>query len=485
MSTSLLPPPLPSAAEEQLWAERFTAAALDGPLSDVRWGVEECATDAEAASARWFQRLVDRAELLSEFEHATAQIAQWEAVRTRVLAAALDHALSTQRSGSEAEMSVRDVAAELACAVGLSDRTVQRRMADAATLRDSFPLTLGALGAGQISSAHAQAIHDEGVRLPAEARGGYEGAVIDRTVGGDRALPTAGRLRAFAKAIAEKLHPATMHERHRTARADRRIWVQHLDDGMSEFRALIPTVQAQGGEDRLTAFARVVHEAESAADAECSVESERRTLDQLRADVFCDVLLTGHATLPEIDERGREAVDAIRPAVQITVPVLTLLGGTDTSSDGPTAPAARMPAAPALAGRVPIDPEIARRLAGAATLWDRVLTDPITGDVLAVDRRFPSEAQRRHLRARDEHCRFPGCRMPAARSDIDHTIDHQHGGPTAIDNLAHLCRRHHSLKHLTAWTVAQESRGVLVWTSPEGRIYTDHPPPALRFLAQA
>ncbi|MCR2678846.1 hypothetical protein NSP03_24390, partial [Salmonella enterica] len=55
-----------------------------------------------------------------------------------------------------------------------------------------------------------------------------------------------------------------------------------------------------------------------------------------------------------------------------------------------------------LDGMIPIDPATARRLAGAASGWDRVLTHPISGALLAVDRYRPSEDLRRHLRARDE-----------------------------------------------------------------------------------
>jgi hypothetical protein len=109
------------------------------------------------------------------------------------------------------------------------------------------------------------------------------------------------------------------------------------------------------------------------------------------------------------------------------------------------------------------------------------MTSPVTGCVLAVDHYRPTSALTRFLRARDERCRFPGCRQPVWRCDIDHTLDAAHGGPTHHCNLAHLCRRHHVLKHHSAWTVRQLQGGILEWTSPTGRIYTDHPEPTVRF----
>ena len=80
-----------------------------------------------------------------------------------------------------------------------------------------------------------------------------------------------------------------------------------------------------------------------------------------------------------------------------------------------------------------------------------------------------------------EHCRFPGCRQPAHRCDVDHTHDAALGGETQIDNLAHLCRRHHTLKHATHWQVRQLGGGTLEWTSPTGLVYIDVPSPTLRF----
>jgi hypothetical protein len=49
----------------------------------------------------------------------------------------------------------------------------------------------------------------------------------------------------------------------------------------------------------------------------------------------------------------------------------------------------------------------------------------------------------------------PGCRRTARRSDIDHTIPFEEGGPTCAGNLEVLCRRHHTLKHASPWQVVQ------------------------------
>ncbi|WP_091500998.1 HNH endonuclease signature motif containing protein [Microbacterium sp. cf332] len=86
------------------------------------------------------------------------------------------------------------------------------------------------------------------------------------------------------------------------------------------------------------------------------------------------------------------------------------------------------------------------------------------------------------LKARDQHCRFPGCRLAAIRCEIDHTRDYALGGHTHLANLAHLCQRHHSMKQFTSWQVRQLGGGVLEWTSPGGRMYReDVPIPAACF----
>ncbi|MEI4280341.1 HNH endonuclease signature motif containing protein [Klenkia terrae] len=94
----------------------------------------------------------------------------------------------------------------------------------------------------------------------------------------------------------------------------------------------------------------------------------------------------------------------------------------------------------------------------------------------------PTAAQYRYLRARDRHCRFPGCRQVARTCDADHVIPYDHhdperGGPTCVRNLAMLCRRHHRLKtHAPGWRFAIDADGTLHVTTPGGTTRTTRPP---------
>ncbi|PPG02420.1 hypothetical protein C5E06_08040 [Pseudoclavibacter sp. RFBI5] len=192
---------------------------------------------------------------------------------------------------------------------------------------------------------------------------------------------------------------------------------------------------------------------------------DERTVDQVKADLFADVLLTSTPT-------SNGAAAGIEASVQFTIPILTLLG-----PDRAVAPDTdRLTPAPALLnGMSPIPLEEAKRLAANAPSFQRILTHPITGAVAAVDTYRPTAAMRAFLTARDIHCRWPGCRQPAARCDLDHTHAWEHGGTTSIDNLCGLCREHHVMKHATAWTVRQLGGGVLEWRTPSGKTYTDQP----------
>jgi hypothetical protein len=274
------------------------------------------------------------------------------------------------------------------------------------------------------------------------------------------------RLRPIAERLAEQYQARSLEERHQEAREKRTVWAKEHPDGMAELGVFGPAALVHGAYDRLTQMAKsltAVQKESTDAEPGEDLVPDPRTLGQKRADLAFDLLLTGAPT-------GHDTPDgllaAITANVTVTVPALTLMGVTGIES-----PDAE------LEGRSPIDPATARLLAGAATGWDRVLTHPISGELLAVDRYRPGEHLKRHLRARDQRCRFPGCGMPARNDDLDHTKDAALGGPTTDDNLAALCRRHHVLKHHSPWHVTQLGDGLLEWTSPTGHVYIDRPPP--------
>ena len=425
------------------------------------------------------------AEQLARLAAAHAEAARWRAETSRaqaremhaihVIAQIVEEALGAAgASGRAAEMLHRETAAELGATLRVHDRTAAG-LIDEARLIDAFPAAFEAFAAGRILRGHLLKIVDAGSDLDdAASRAAYEAAIVPIA---ERETP--GRTGTFARAAAERLHPRSFAERHDAAASARGIWVRDMADGMSELGMLLPSERAHGIIDRVKRMARSVRDANRAARARAGGDSptahgdehgfaasDPRSTGQIEADLLADMLLTGAPTA----HAGTSAIGAIRGRVQVQIPILTLLG--------------RGNAPATLVGVGPMSPETARELAGAARGWDRILTDPIAHSVLAVDRYTPSESLKRTLQVRDEHCRFPGCRQPVSRSDIDHTIDYARGGETRENNLAHLCRGHHMLKHESAWTVRQRPGGVLEWTSPTGRVFPDVPASSVRFVPE-
>ncbi|MGH3575021.1 MAG: HNH endonuclease signature motif containing protein, partial [Pseudonocardiaceae bacterium] len=98
--------------------------------------------------------------------------------------------------------------------------------------------------------------------------------------------------------------------------------------------------------------------------------------------------------------------------------------------------------------------------------------------------RFAGALLRRHVEIRDRSCVYPGCRATAHSADLDHTIDHDHGGPTTTGNSGPLCRHDHRLKHVGRWRLHQPTPGHFTWTSPLGRTYHTQPPPITHDLPE-
>src|SRR3989441_12085377 len=80
--------------------------------------------------------------------------------------------------------------------------------------------------------------------------------------------------------------------------------------------------------------------------------------------------------------------------------------------------------------------------------------------------RIVSAPLERALKARDCHCRWPGCERPASKCDGHHLLSWINGGPTDLDNLVLLCRRHHRMVHEGGWQLIRTESGEIVTIAP-------------------
>jgi hypothetical protein len=335
----------------------------------------------------------------------------------------------------------RAAIADLAVRLGLAESTIRNRESETRTLRERAPLVWARMCSGDIAAAQGRVVADVALTLPPESWADFERAVLDAA---ERLAPA--RFRTFARAARERIRPDSAAEAHRQRVGERRVWVEHDLDGMSWLTAYLPAAVAQ----------RAMAHLDRAALSLAKAPDEQRTVAQLRADVAGD-LLAGVLGCSNTSGAG--------VAVAVTVPVFTLLGNGEEPGT--------------LEGYGPIDADTARSLAAHAPSFVRILTHPVTGTVLDVDRttyRVPADLKR-WLKVRDnDSCTFAGCGRSAAECDVDHTVPWAEGGTTSATNLAHLCRSHHRLKHESLWRMTQSSAGI-TWTSPTGFTTAPDPPP--------
>ncbi|KJL22284.1 hypothetical protein RN51_02164 [Microbacterium oxydans] len=203
------------------------------------------------------------------------------------------------------------------------------------------------------------------------------------------------------------------------------------------------------------------------ADLPSVLPADERGIDAVRTDLLSDLLLT---TDPSV--AAGTALESIQARIQVTIAAETLAVIDERPAE--------------LDGIGALHPDVARDLAGRNGGWSRLFLDR-AGVVTATAAYAPTATMRRHLQARDQHCRFPGCRTPVHRCQIDHNHDHAKGGATSIDNLSHFCVGHHALKHPDIaekhrWRARQTPGGDIEWTSPLGRRYTDASPRRVMFV---
>lgn len=414
----------------------------------------------------------------------------------------------------------RSMVAEFSAAGRVAKGTIEHAFSDAYALREDFPAVRAAFTEGAVTAAHVHEI----VRASAVVSAAiHSGAVEPDAL---RVFETAAlvvaesetpaRTRVQASEIAAALAGESVVEQHRRAADERRVTVRSVGDGLAMLQAILPEHLAVAIHDRLSQMARDLHRHPERRDpvfdpvvpsddhffspgfdqpddifgdlgwcpgdemppptdpmldpnssSIIQVPADRRTTDQVRADIFTDLLLAADPS-----KAHGTGLDNITGHIQVTVAATTLTDIDDLPAQ--------------LDGHGPLDPAVARAIAGRNTGWTRLFLDP-TGLVCETDTYTPTEGMRRFLKARDEHRRFPGCRMPVSRSEIDHNRDWALGGRTVTDNLAHFCPAHHVLKHPDIpdkhrWSARQLPDRSIAWTSPQGRTYHDAAPRRVMFV---
>ncbi|MCC3278352.1 HNH endonuclease [Arthrobacter sp. zg-Y40] len=440
------------------------AGTVDG---GSRSGASAAGADAATAFPDGFSGVLALQNLESFDEQATCDVlarvvhlVRWAQAQEARL---IHHLEELFRSGlgkdlgrEEAGLAFSLAASECAAILNVPQTTAQGMMFEADRLCSTHTATLAGLEAGRFSYGHAQVVLDQCENIPASELPGFESELLGKAEG-----VTRSQFCAKARRLRERKYPQTIPERHLTAFDKRRVVLDRDEDGMSWLSAHLRAAEAQ---QIYTALSTAARGEQAAGDS--------RTADQLRADVLVQLLMGGLGSAPSGARSGAGSGPADadpdastvlpRAEIMVLINAETLFGANEEPAE--------------LHGYGPISAEEARRLARNAVGWTGLAQDPKTGEILGVGRRrkVPSGLAR-WLRARDGTCRFPGCRVSTAVTEIDHTIDWAAGGPTEHGNLEHLCRRHHRFKTLGYWKARQPTPGVIEWTSPAGRTYRTDP----------
>jgi hypothetical protein len=404
-----------TAADAPTWAEMAPGPELAALLEDV--DLDALDEEGEVAALQALARLV----------------AHYQAAFYRAMAVVGDATVEAGPAGSSTEFAGDEVAAAL---------TWTRRAAEGhlwfAWHLLRLPDVFAALAAGHIDLPRARVIVEETDFLPDEQRAEIVAAVLE-----DADLKTTGQLAAWIRRLRAQVRPEAEAERYEQAVERRRVIAEPTLDGSANIYLLdVPADRAAAIMGRV---GRLAHQVKTAGDP--------RTFEQVRTDVALDVL-------EGVDHGGPASS---RGVVDIRVDLATLV----YLDEGP----AEIP------GWGPVISDIARKVTERPSTWQVAVTDPDTGRLLwaGTTRRRPTTDQRRRVSIRRPRCVFPGCRTPASRADLDHTVAFADGGPTTDDNLAPLCRHHHRMKHEAGWALSRTYDDCYRWTSPLGRTYTVEP----------
>ncbi|WP_410648586.1 DUF222 domain-containing protein [Amycolatopsis sp. cmx-4-54] len=374
---------------------------------------------------------LDDKDSVAVAQAASAGIARLEAIRFRAVAQ-----LNRHRDGA------RSVAQEVAFALSVVDSHAGAVVAAAEALTTRLPRTLGLMDQGKLGGFGAMKVATATSWLSDTDARAVDAVLEDRIAG-----KNPDQIRKAANHAATTIDPDGADRRAEGHRDGRRLTLRHGETGVASVEVEdAPVEKAAAAYQRIDRAARAL-----------KTGGETRTLDQLRADVALDLLLGGQSGTSE------------RSEVFLYMDLFTYLGLNNDPAE--------------MAGHGSVPASLARHIAtGPNTVLRRIITDPLSGQVLDLGRgRYrPSAGLGEFVRVRDRECRRPGCHRPAQACDIDHSLPWQHGGHTNADELVDLCRRDHRLKDEPGWTYRLASDGTLTVTTPTGQSYDSTPPPLHR-----
>ena len=327
-----------------------------------------------------------------------------------------------------------DTAFEIRAALRWTRRAADSELGFAHDLRRRLPGLLAAFSAGTIDRRRAAVIlrHTDHLSI------GAARTVCERVIEDAPRLTTGQLVERVRRAVLDH-DPDAVRTQHEAAVADRRVVSYPDPEGTVSLAANgLDPVRAQQALSRINRIAR-----------DLRVSGEARSMDQLRADVFMD-LLCGDTN------------PTTSGSVHITTDLATLARLAEHPGD--------------LAGYGPVIADIARQTTRqlGTSPWEWTVTHPDTGMPISdgTTRRRPTSSQTRTVRTRTRTCIAPGCRMPTVNCDLDHTQPWAEHGVTDSEGLEPLCRHDHCIRHQTGWTYAAIDDGDYLWTSPLGTAYT-------------
>ncbi len=333
--------------------------------------------------------------------------------------------------GVDYEAAAHGAAYELRAALQLTRRAADIELSFALDLRDRLPQVAAAFVAGLIDQRRARTIVWQTTHLDDDTARAVADRVID-----DAPELTTGQLIARIRKLAISVDPETALRRYDQAVAERRVVLEPTGDGTANLSAMdLPPDRAIAARRHIDRLARSLRGFD-----------EQRSMDQLRADVYVD-LLCGSAT------SGRGGT------VDIRVDLETLTGLSDAPGE--------------LAGYGPVIDDITRRVIADHTAGEWRYTVTHNGHPIATGttRRRPTAGQRRIVEATHATCIFPGCRIPATQCDLDHRTEWSKTGTTITCDLGPFCRHDHGGRHEHGWAYRYLPNGDIEWISPLGHTY--------------